>query len=143
MTGRAPRGHAHGKAIGWPQGQSLPQPFRTLKGDLSLRPVYHQLAQRIEAHLFIAFLAYCLHTTLWQKLKAHASGLMPRAVLEKLATLQMLDVHIPVSTGEELILARHSDPSPEEAFLLDKLAIKLPAQPPPRLRKEGEIPAVM
>ena len=47
----------------------------------------------------------------------------------------MFDVHIPVSSGEELILTRHSEPEEEEAMLLDKLEIKLPEQPPPRIRK--------
>jgi transposase len=108
--------------------------FRTLKGDLSIRPVYHQLPQRIEAHLFIAFLAYCLSITLRQRLKAHAPGLMPRVVFEKLSTLQMLDVHIPVNTGAELILTRHSEPDEQTALLLDKLDLKLPNQPPPRIR---------
>ena len=83
----------------------------------------------------IPILAYCPRTTLRQELKAHASGLMPREVLGELATLQMPDVHIPVSDGRELILTRHSEPGPEEVFLLDKLNIKLPAQPTPRLRK--------
>jgi transposase len=109
--------------------------FRTLKGDLAIRPVYHQLPGRIEAHLFLAFLAYCLSITLRQRLKAHAPGLMPRVVFEKLATIQMLDVHIPVSNGEELILTRHTEPEKEEAMLLGKLEIKLPPQRPPRIRK--------
>ena len=117
--------------------------FRTLKGDLSIRPVYHQLPRRIDAHLFVAFLAYCLATTLRQRLKAHAPGLMPRVVFEKLGTIQMLDVHIPVSSGEELILTRHSEPEEEVAMPLDKLDIKLPAQPPPRIRKEEESHAAM
>ena len=60
------------------------QAFKDLKGDLSLRPIYHQKEERIEAHIFVAFQAYCLFVTLRQRLKALASGLTPRAVLDKL-----------------------------------------------------------
>jgi len=117
--------------------------FRTLKGDLSIRPVYHQLPGRIEAHLFLAFLAYCLSITLRQRLKAHAPGLMPRVVFEKLAGVQMLDVHIPASNGEELILTRYTEPGQEEAMMLGKLEIKLPPQRPPRIRKAEVARAAM
>jgi len=51
--------------------------FRTLKGDLGLRPIHHHKAERIEAHLFVAFLAYCLSITLRQRLKALAGGRCP------------------------------------------------------------------
>jgi len=107
--------------------------FRTLKGDLGLRPIYHQKAERIEAHLFVAFLAYSLAITLRQQLRGHAAGLTPRAVLEKLATLQMLDVIVPTTDGRELLLVRHTEPSTDVALLLDKLDLKLPPQPPPRI----------
>ena len=64
--------------------------FKNLKDDLQLRPIYHQLEQRIEAHIFVAFLAYCLHVTLRARLRPMAAGLTPRAVLDKLAAIQML-----------------------------------------------------
>lgn len=108
--------------------------FRTLKGDLGLRPVFHQKPERIEAHLFVAFLAYCLMTTLRQHLRAHALGLMPRTVLEKLSTIQMLDVSVPTTDGRELLLVRHTEPSTEVALLLEKLNLTLPPQPPPKIR---------
>ncbi len=87
--------------------------FRTLKGDLALRPVFHQEESRIEAHIFIAFLAYCLHVTLGQQLKALAPGLTARSVLEKFATVQMIDVHVPTTDGRELSLTRYTQPEPE------------------------------
>jgi hypothetical protein len=68
-----------------------------------MRPIHHQLAVRIEAHIFVAFLAYCLSVTLRKKLQAHAPGLTPRAVLEKLSTILMLDVHLPLVDGRELV----------------------------------------
>jgi transposase len=108
--------------------------FRTLKGDLSLRPIYHHKPQRIEAHLFVAFLAYCLSITLRQKLRALAGGLMPRVVFEKLSTIQMLDVSVPTTDGRELLLVRRTEPDSDVALLLERLNLTLPAQPPPRLR---------
>jgi len=108
--------------------------FRTLKGDLSLRPVFHQNPERIEAHLFVAFLAYCLSITLRQKLRTLANGLMPRTLLEKLATVQMLDVHVPTTDGRELLLVRRSEPDRTLALLLEQLDLTFPAHPPPKIR---------
>lgn len=108
--------------------------FRTLKGDLGLRPIYHQRADRVEAHLFVAFLAYCLSITLRQQLRKVAGGLMPRSVFEKLATVQMLDVVVPTTDGRELLLMRRTEPSTDVQMLIDRLGLVLPPQPPPRIR---------
>jgi len=108
--------------------------FRTLKGDLGLRPIYHHKPDRIEAHLFVAFLAYCLSITLRQRLKALAGGLMPRVVWEKLATIQLLDVSVPTTDGRELLLVRRTEPDRDTALLLLRLGLELPPQPPPRIR---------
>lgn len=113
---------------------AVEESFRTLKGDLGLRPIYHQNPERIEAHLFVAFLAYCLSTTLRQQLRAVAAGLMPRVVLEKLSGLMMLDVSLPTTDGRELVLARRTEPEPDVQLLLDQLKLTLPDQPPPRIR---------
>jgi hypothetical protein len=107
--------------------------FKTLKGDLAIRPVFHQLEQRVEAHIFIAFLAYCLHVTLGQQLKTLAPGLTPRSVLEKFATMQMIDVYVPTTDGRQLSLTRYTQPEPELKLLLDKLKLALPAQAPPKI----------
>jgi hypothetical protein len=107
--------------------------FKTLKGDLAIRPIFHQQEHRIEAHIFIAFLAYCLHVTLGQQLKALAPGLTPRAVLEKFAAVQMIDVYVPTTDGRELSLTRYTQPEPELKLLLDKLKLTLPAQTPPKI----------
>ena len=107
--------------------------FRTLKGDLGLRPIYHHKPERIEAHVFVAFLAYCLSITLRQRLKALAGGLMPRVVFEKLATLQLLDVRVPTTDGRELLLVRRTEPDRDVALLLARLNLTLPPQPPPRI----------
>ena len=107
--------------------------FRTLKGDLGLRPIFHQKAERIEAHLFVAFLAYCLSITLRQVLRSVAPGLMPRAVLEKFATLQLLDVSVPTIDGHELRMVRRTEPDRDLALLLARLGSTLPPQPLPKI----------
>ena len=107
--------------------------FRNLKGDLAVRPVFHQLEHRIEAHIFVAFLAYCVHVTLREKLRLHAPGLTPRQLLDKLAAIQMLDVHIPTTDGRELVFTRHTQPELDQQLLLERLDWDLPPQPPPRI----------
>jgi Transposase DDE domain len=107
--------------------------FKNLKGDLSIRPIHHQKEARIEAHIFIAFLAYCLHVTLARQLRAHAPGLTPRSVLEKFAAVQMIDVEIPTTDGRTITLTRHTGPEPELKLLLERLQLELPAQPPPKI----------
>ena len=110
---------------------SVEEAFRNLKGDLAIRPIFHQDETRIEAHIFIAFLAYCLHVTLARRLHALAPGLTPRSVIEKFAAVQMIDLHVPTTDGRELMLTRYTEPEPELALLLDKLKFVLPAQPEP------------
>jgi len=108
--------------------------FRTLKGDLGLRPIFHHEPRRIEAHLFIAFLAYCLAITLRQQLRGLAGGLMPRTVFEKLATVQLLDVAVPTTDGREMLLVRRTEPARDVQLLLAQLDLHFPPQPPPRIR---------
>jgi hypothetical protein len=116
--------------------------FRTLKGDLGLRPIFHYTSRRIEAHLFVSFLAYCLTTTLRQMLKASGTGLTPRVVIEKLMTLQMLDVRLPTTDGRELLLVRHTEPDQDVALLLEHLNLELPPQPPPKITYPADKPAL-
>jgi transposase len=108
--------------------------FRTLKSELGLRPIYHQVEKRVEAHIFVAFLAYALSVTLRHRLAPCAPGLTPRAVLEKLATIQMLDVCLPTTDGRWLIMPRYTQPEPEQMLLLHQLHLSLPSQPPPRIK---------
>lgn len=108
--------------------------FKTLKSDLNLRPIHHQIEQRVEAHIFVAFLGYCLIVTLRMKLRVAAPGLTPRAVLQALAAIQMVNVHIPTADGRELILPRYTEAEAEQQMILDKLNLTLPPQPPPRIR---------
>jgi transposase len=107
--------------------------FRSLKSELGIRPIYHQLEHRVDAHIFIAFLAYCLQVTLRSRLRIHASGLTPAAVLEQFASIQMIDVWIPTHDGRWLILPRYTQPDRDLQLLLHQLQLTLPSQPPPRI----------
>jgi transposase len=133
------RGFHAGDAAGplWERYMQLSEieaAFKTLKSDLHLRPIRHHLELRIEAHILICFLAYCLSVTLRRRLAAHAPGLTPRWVLETLAGILMLDVHVPLADGRELVLPRYTQPEPEHRLILEKLGWELPPQPPPRIR---------
>jgi transposase len=113
--------------------------FKDLKDDLSLRPIFHQLEQRIEAHIFVAFLAYCLHVSLRARLRVLAPGLTPRSMLEKFAAIQMLDVHFPTTDGRELVFCRYTQPEKDHKMLLAQLGWELPPQSPPRITQKGEL----
>jgi hypothetical protein len=112
---------------------AVEEAFKTLKGDLAIRPIFHQLDHHIEAHIFVAFLAYCLHVSLGHRLKHLAPGLPTRSALEKFSAVQMIDVHIPTTDGRQLTLTRYAQPQPELKLLLERLKLTLPAQPPPRI----------
>ena len=110
--------------------------FKSMKSELAIRPLYHQLGHRVEAHIFVAFLAYCLLVTLKNRLQALAPGLTPTAVLEKLSTIQMLDVWLPTTDQRWLVMPRFTQPEQDQAILLHKLHLELPQQPPPRIKTQ-------
>ena len=114
----------------------IEQAFRELKSDLAIRPIHHQTDERIEAHIFVAFIAYCLQVTLKYRLKALAPGLTPRAALEKLAPMQMVDVRVPTTDGRVLILPRYTHPDADQQLLLSQLKLTLPDQPLPRIQSQ-------
>src|SRR5438128_4566663 len=127
---------AEDPAVLWDRYVQLTQieaAFKCLKSDLGVRPLHHPLERRVEAHSLVAFLAYCLTVTLRHRLRVHAPGLTPRAVLEKLAGIQMLDVTFPTTDGRRLVMPRYTEPSPEQALLLHHLNLVLTQQPPPRI----------
>ena len=111
----------------------IEEAFKTLKGDLAIRPIFHQCERRIEAHIFVAFLAYCLQVTLTRQLNGLAPGLTARSALAKFAAVQMIDLHLPTTDGREIILTRTTDPEPDLRLLLNRMNLTLPAQPPPRI----------
>lgn len=113
--------------------------FKNLKGDLAVRPIFHQRADRIEAHILVSFLAYCVHVSLREKLQRKAPGLTPRSVLEKFSALALHDVHFPTTDGRELVFARYTQPEAEQELLLAQLGLKLPVQAPPRITAKREV----
>lgn len=114
--------------------------FKNLKDDLQIRPIFHQKEERIEAHIFVAFLSYCLHVTLQGKLRSVAGGLTPRSLLEKFATMQMMDVCFPTEeTGKELLFRRYTQPEKDHQVLLAQLGWELPEQPPPQISVQGQL----
>jgi transposase len=132
-------------AVLWERYMQLTQieaAFKCLKSDLGIRPIHHQLEHRVEAHILVAFLAYCLIVTLKYRLRAHAPGLTPRAVLEKLAAIQMLDVCFPTADGRRLVMPRYTEPEAEQAILLHRLNLTLPQQPPPRISTPASSTAI-
>jgi hypothetical protein len=112
--------------------------FRNIKGDLAVRPIFHQLERRIEAHIFVSFLAFCSHVALRAKLRTLAGGLTPRAVLDKFACVQMIDVHLPTSAGQKLIMPRYSQPDKDLQLLMAQMGLQLPQQPPPKTKINPE-----
>ena len=136
----------------WPEGMDKTAPilwqwymqlthveeaFKTLKSDLNLRPIHHQLEHRVEAHILVAFLGYCLQVTLRHKLRQHAPGLTPREALSSLGAIKMVDVQLPTTDGRTLLLPRYTEPQSQQQMFLDKLGLTLPPQPPPRIRAAG------
>ena len=111
----------------------IEQAFKELKHDLSIRPIYHQVDNRVDAHIFVSFMAYCLLTTLKHRAKQKAPGLTPRAILEKFSAMQMVDVHLPTTDKRLLVLPRYTQPDRGQKLLLAQLKLELPAQPPPRI----------
>jgi transposase len=127
---------AEDPAILWDRYMQLVQveaAFKCLKSELGIRPIHHQLEHRVDAHILVAFLAYCLTVTLKHRVQAHAPGMTPRAVLEKLAAIQTLDVCLPTTDGRHLVMPRYTEPEADLALLLHKLKLTLPNQPLPRL----------
>jgi len=109
------------------------QAFKELKNDLNLRPVHHRTDERIEAHIFISFLAYCLSVTLKRKLRVHAPGLTPRQAIDQMKGIQMIDVNVPTTDGRMLTMSRYTQPDKAQALLLAHLGLSLPPQSPPKI----------
>ena len=117
----------------------IEQAFKDLKGDLKVRPIWHQREERIEAHIFVSFLAYCLHTTLRNLARGVAGGLTTAAILEKLTAIPMIDVHLPTTDGRRIVMSRYTQPEKDVALLLARLRLTLPDQPRPRVQADGRV----
>lgn len=113
--------------------------FRSIKSDIAVRPIWHRTEPRVEAHILVAFLGYCLLAHLRMKLRYHAPGPTPREAIKTLAAIRMIDVCIPTKDGRELIMSRHTEPEAAQRMVLEKLGTTLPPQPPPRIRNGGQV----
>lgn len=100
--------------------------FRICKNDLSLRPVWHQKEERVQAHILVCFLAYVLWKTLDLKCRQAGLGNSARTVLEEISAIQMVDVVLPTKPGQEIRKRCVSLPEPPLAQLLHKLKLTLP-----------------
>jgi transposase len=100
--------------------------FRTLKQDLSIRPIHHQSEDRVKAHVLVCFLAYAMYRTLDRLAKMKGLGMTPRRVLDSLATIKSGDIILPLVDGRELRLRRVSRPDVQQAETLTRLGLELP-----------------
>jgi transposase len=107
--------------------------FRALKSDLAIRPIWHSTPQRVEAHILVAFLGYCLWVALKAKLRVAAPSLTPWQLLDQLARIQMVEVWFQLRQGGCICLERVTQPEPTQAALIDQLGWQLPQQPPPKI----------
>jgi transposase len=100
--------------------------FRIQKSELEIRPIWHHREDRVQAHIFVCFLAYVLWKTL-EKWQAHANlGNSPRTILDELSAVQSADVILPTTDGRELRVRCVVRPEQAQAHLLDRLGIELP-----------------
>jgi len=123
-------------AILWRQYVQLTEveaAFRTLKTDLAIRPIWHWTSERIEAHLLVAFLSYCLWVCLKHKLRACAPGLTPWQCLDQFQRIVFVEVWFQLRDGRSVCLPRITQPDKPQALLLDQLGWRLPEQPPPKI----------
>ncbi len=100
--------------------------FRALKSELSIRPTFHQLEQRVKAHVLVAFLGYALWVTLKHLLRQRYSDMTPAQCIATLATIQSADIVLPTTEGHEIRLRRITVPAAEQKDVLYQLGIVLP-----------------
>jgi len=110
--------------------------FRALKSDLAIRPIWHWAGPRVEAHVMVAFLGYCLWVCLKQKLKTAAPALSPWQVLDQFQRIMQVEVWFRLKAGGAICLPRITQPEAGQALLLHQMGWTLPEQPPPRIYKD-------
>lgn len=102
--------------------------FRIQKDQLNVRPIWHQKAERVQAHILVCFLAFVLWKTLEMWQSRAGLGNSPRTILEELARIQSHDVVLPTATHGKIRLRCIAKPDPAQAILLDRLGITLPTR---------------
>ena len=110
--------------------------FRVHKSELDIRPIWHQKEERVQAHILVCFLAFCLWKALrgWQERADLGSS--PRTLLEEFERIQSVDVVLPTNHGAELRLRCVTQPDEAQRALIDRLGLSLPR----RLRVPVEVP---
>jgi len=102
--------------------------FRTLKSELAIRPLFHQLEKRVKAHVLVAFLGYALQVTLKHLLKRSGSEYSPAQALKRLAEIYSGDIVLPTIEGREIWLRRIAKLNEEQQAILQQLQVQLPEQ---------------
>lgn len=102
--------------------------FRIQKSDLKIRPIWHQKAERVQAHILVCFLAYVVWKTIGQMCKGAGLGDEPRRIFNEISGIKMVDVVLPTRTGTEIRRRCIAQPTKHQAILLDKLCLHLPRQ---------------
>jgi len=102
--------------------------FRIHKSDLAIRPIWHQKAERIKAHILVCFLGYALWKTLQQWQSRASLGDSPRTILTELSRITSGDIVLPLAdgSGRELRIRCVVRPGRAQALLIDRLGLKLP-----------------
>ena len=115
--------------------------FRTLKSEVKVRPIWHWTEMRVEAHVLVAFLGYCLWVCLKKKAQRSAPSLTPWQILDQLGRIALVEVWFDLRDGRRMCLPRITQPEPAQALLLAKPNWSLPPQPPPRVYAQDLLPA--
>jgi hypothetical protein len=102
--------------------------FRTIKSDLALRPIYHQVEPRVHAHILVAFLVYAMWKTLQIWMEKNGLGRGVRTVLSECARLKCCEVILPTSGGRELQLHCVTQPDGHQRVLLERLGVEVPVR---------------
>jgi len=119
--------------------------FRTLKSEVGLRPIYHRVEPRVEAHVMLAFMGYAMWVCLKWKLKALATSLSPRQMIELFRSIQLVEVWFDTVHDKRICLPRITMPEPQHQAVLEQIKWTLPKQPPPRIyaRRKGSAENVL
>jgi hypothetical protein len=115
--------------------------FRTLKSEIKVRPIWHWTESRVQAHLMVAFLVYCLWVYLKKCAQRVAPSLTPWVLLDQLGRIVLVEVWFELRNGGTICLPRITQPKPAQAVLLTQLGWTLPTQPPPRVHAKDVTPA--
>ena len=108
--------------------------FRAMKSELAIRPVWHWVASRVEAHVMVEFLGYRLWVSLKQKLKTVAPGLTSWRLPDQFSRIVQVEVWFKLRGGGAICLPRITQTEPAQAILLDQLGWSMPEQPPQDLQ---------